>query len=187
MTSHQVIKIISGGQTGADQGGLEAAEELGIETGGTAARSYMTENGPNLDLKYKFNLHEENFSTSLARSYQERTRRNVEYSEATVIFADIPASSGTKLTINSCIGFGKSFLLNPDAFELRHWLIRHKVSLLNIAGNRESKAPGIQEKTEKILIKALKEPDTIPEIIQLLEESESPFYKGMEALRALAL
>lgn len=40
-----IEKIVSGGQTGADQGGLEAAEELGIPTGGWAPAGYYTEQG----------------------------------------------------------------------------------------------------------------------------------------------
>jgi hypothetical protein len=36
-------KIISGGQTGADQGGLEGARLLGIQTGGTAPYNWMTD------------------------------------------------------------------------------------------------------------------------------------------------
>ncbi len=41
-----VRKIISGGQTGADRGGLLAGEALKIETGGTAPPIFMTELGP---------------------------------------------------------------------------------------------------------------------------------------------
>lgn len=154
--THQVKKIISGGQTGADQGGLEAAEFLGIATGGVAPMNFMTENGPEKDkLAHQYHLTEETYASNLSKSYKERTRRNLEYSCATVIFADKPASPGTKLTIDKCIGLGKTFVLNPDSTELLHWLIRHKVTLLNVAGNRESKAPGIQEKVKKLLIATL--------------------------------
>lgn len=38
-----MIKIISGGQTGADMGGLEAAREYGFPTGGYAPKGWMTE------------------------------------------------------------------------------------------------------------------------------------------------
>ena len=40
-----MLKIISGGQTGIDRMGLEVARELGLPTGGTAPKSYWTENG----------------------------------------------------------------------------------------------------------------------------------------------
>ncbi|HME98544.1 MAG TPA: putative molybdenum carrier protein, partial [Terriglobia bacterium] len=51
-------KIISGGQTGADMGGLLAARELGIETGGMAPKGWLTENGPEEVLLRSFGLSE---------------------------------------------------------------------------------------------------------------------------------
>lgn len=51
-----LTKIISGGQTGADEGGLEGARLLGIPTGGTAPKGYRTENGPNLTLRDTYGL-----------------------------------------------------------------------------------------------------------------------------------
>ncbi len=75
-------KIISGGQTGADMGGLLAAKELGLETGGTAPGGYKTEKGRNLDLRDIYGLTQ--FGT-----YPQRTRINVRDSDATVIFGDI--------------------------------------------------------------------------------------------------
>ena len=46
-----IKKIISGGQTGADQIGLEVALSLGIPTGGTAPKGFITETGPNYKLR----------------------------------------------------------------------------------------------------------------------------------------
>ena len=39
-------RVISGGQTGADQTGLHAARACGIPTGGWAPRGWLTEAGP---------------------------------------------------------------------------------------------------------------------------------------------
>ena len=39
-------RIVSGGQTGADQAGWRAAKALGIATGGWMARRFLTEDGP---------------------------------------------------------------------------------------------------------------------------------------------
>ncbi len=41
-----ITKIISGGQTGADQAGLMVAHRLGLKRGGTAPPGFMTEEGP---------------------------------------------------------------------------------------------------------------------------------------------
>ena len=41
-----IRKIISGGQTGADQGALDAAIEYGFPYGGWLPKGRLTENGP---------------------------------------------------------------------------------------------------------------------------------------------
>ena len=41
----KIFKIISGGQTGADKGGLIAAKKANIKTGGIAPKGFMTEAG----------------------------------------------------------------------------------------------------------------------------------------------
>jgi hypothetical protein len=41
-----IVQVISGGQTGADQGGLRAARACGIPTSGWAPKGWMTEAGP---------------------------------------------------------------------------------------------------------------------------------------------
>jgi hypothetical protein len=43
--SIMIVKIISGGQTGADQGGLDFALENGIEAGGWCPKGRICENG----------------------------------------------------------------------------------------------------------------------------------------------
>jgi hypothetical protein len=37
-----VTKVISGGQSGADLGGLRAAKVLGIQTGGSMPKGFLT-------------------------------------------------------------------------------------------------------------------------------------------------
>ena len=51
-----LAKIISGGQTGADTGGLLAGKRLGIKTGGTAPPRFMTDAGTNYALHLSFGL-----------------------------------------------------------------------------------------------------------------------------------
>lgn len=140
----QLLKIISGGQTGADMGGLLAAKELGLETGGTASGGYRTEVGTNLDLRDIYDL-------SQFGSYPERTYRNVIGSDATVIFGDI-AEPGSKLTAKLCRDLTKPFWINPPTLTFLKFLIEHQVEVLNVAGNRESKYPGIEEKVRKFLV-----------------------------------
>lgn len=134
------MKIISGGQTGADLGGLEGAKELGFETGGMAPKGYRTEVGPNLKLKTVYGLAESEF-----QDYAYRTVKNISLADATVIFAHDVGSPGTQLTIKACAGSNKPFLVNPkDSQALRDFCKEHDVKVLNVAGNRESKATGLQ-------------------------------------------
>ncbi len=70
-------KIISGGQTGADRAGLDAAMEAGISVGGFCPRGRLTEDGmiparyPLLELE--------------TVEYMVRTERNVVESDGTLI------------------------------------------------------------------------------------------------------
>ncbi|PZV19091.1 MAG: hypothetical protein DCF20_03400 [Pseudanabaena sp.] len=141
--------IISGGQTGADWGGLLAAADLGIATGGLAPKGYRTELGENLELA-KFGLQEADRT-----DYEVRTVLNVQAADATVVFADRLHSDGTKLTIESCIKHEKPYLINPDALTLHDWLVEHQVKVLNVAGNRESVSEGISDRTRQVVRDAL--------------------------------
>jgi hypothetical protein len=143
-------KIISGGQTGADLGGLEAAKVLGFKTGGWAPRGFRTEKGPNSDLSTIYNLQEHQ-----SEGYKQRTIKNVQQGDGTVIFARNTMSGGTTLTIKVCQEFQKPFLLNPsDAEEFLRFLHFYEIRTLNVAGNRESVAPGIQGYTRSFIVNA---------------------------------
>lgn len=142
------MKIISGGQTGADLGGLEGALAIGLETGGTAPSNYYTEEGPNYILRDVYGL-------TADGDFRSRTIKNIVDSDATLIFASQLNSPGTRLTMASCREKGKPYLTNPSTGEeLIKFCLEHSVKVLNIAGNRESKAPGIQEKVKKFIIEA---------------------------------
>lgn len=143
-------KIISGGQTGADQGGLEAARELGLETGGWAPYGWKTETGPQEELLSSYGL-----KHCLEPGYPARTRRNVEDADFTVLLGKVD-SPGSKLTHRLCIELGKHLAVNPLAGHLRELIRKYSVQTLNVAGNRESVCPGIQKYTKRLLIEALK-------------------------------
>src|SRR5262245_18082685 len=96
-------RIISGGQTGADQGGLRAARRLDIPTGGWAPKGWLTEDGPAEELLRSFGLRE--YSKS---GHSARTKANVLEADATVIFGK--DSSGSQLTARECERTGKPYL-----------------------------------------------------------------------------
>jgi hypothetical protein len=128
--------IISGGQTGADQGGLRAARRRGIPTGGWAPAGFLTENGPEPSLADEFGLQE------CDGGYDERTVLNAEWGDGTVIFARDLESNGSRLTLMALEEAGKPYLLNPAP------------KALNVAGNRESLAPGIGNEVEAVVFEA---------------------------------
>ncbi len=151
-----VLRIISGGQTGADQGGLEAAARLGIPTGGFMPRGFRTEAGPRPDLAARFGLVE-----AKTAHYAERTRRNVLLADGTVVFG-AAGSPGSMLTIRLCREHRRPCLELPlsltveEAVEmLRRWLTEHAVGTLNVAGNRESAVPGVGAHVTRVLLQAL--------------------------------
>jgi hypothetical protein len=126
-------KIISGGQSGADRAGLDFAIKNGLEHGGYVPRGRKAEDG-RIDDRY--NLVE--LSTS---SYPARTMKNIEESDGTVILSlERRLSGGTKL------------IPNPDSLRLEvqaltDFLCSNKIEVLNVAGPRESKEPGVYEWT----------------------------------------
>ena len=91
-----VTRIISGGQTGADQAGLAVAKRLGIVTGGFVPKGFLTEAGPRPDVAAEYGLEETNTA-----AYPERTERNVRLANGTVVFGDA-GSPGSMLTIRLC-------------------------------------------------------------------------------------
>ena len=145
-------KIISGGQTGADQAGLHAAKILKIKTGGTAPYNYMTDEGPNLGLLRSYGLNPGPYDP---KTYPKRTRINIADSDGTVIFKALGIRSpGSQLTINICIAMNKPHIINPTPSRLRKWVEDQGILTLNVAGNRERINPGLEERVTKILVEA---------------------------------
>lgn len=146
--SHLLEHIISGGQTGIDQLGLDVARLLGISTGGVAPKGYLTETGPDERLRdYELTEHS-------SAQYPPRIRANVQQSEGTVIFGTL--TGGTKLTLDKCIREAKPYLVNPAAEQLRAWLIEHQIRVFNVAGSRGSSlSAGQLDHYRKVLTNAL--------------------------------
>jgi hypothetical protein len=141
------LKIISGGQTGVDRAGLDAAIKLGILHGGWCPKGRKAEDGV-IPAKYKL-------SEGPSPNYPWRTEANVRDSDATLIYChDSQASRGTSLTVKYCSRHGRpciDVLTTLALFEfpeLAYDEIAAQVSgfsVLNVAGPRESTHPGIYE------------------------------------------
>ena len=63
------LKIVSGAQTGVDQGGLLAAIDLGIEWGGWVPKGWRTENGT-VPERFRPKMREHASSNYLGRTRQ---------------------------------------------------------------------------------------------------------------------
>jgi len=138
------LKVIrSGGQTGADEAGLIAARKANIPTGGWIPKGFLTENGPNPSLS-KYGLAETNSS-----SYVPRTYANVKDSDGTIRFATDFTSRGEIVTLDGITKYKKPYIdvdmNNPRPFgDVAAWIRNNKIETLNVAGNRESVAPGLE-------------------------------------------
>lgn len=153
-----IVRVISGGQTGADEAGLKAAAALGLKTGGWMPRGFRTDDGPRPWMRETYGMWENSSS-----SYQPRTRMNVIEANGTIIFGMVE-SPGSKLTLRLCNEFAKPALVYefrngagepPDPAPFVGWVNRYRIRTLNVAGNREKTNPGIGQYVYDFLIKVL--------------------------------
>lgn len=153
------MKIISGGQTGADRAALDVAIELGIDYGGSIPKDRLAEDGP-IDLGKYPNLIELEKGKYLAR-----TRKNVADADATLAFTIGKLTGGTRNTLKFAKEYSKPYLhinlkksTNAEAVQaIQVWLSKNKPSVLNVAGSKESTVPGIYEQVSEVLRKVLRE------------------------------
>lgn len=144
-------KVISGGQTGADQAGLDVAIKLGIPHGGWIPKGRMTEVGP---LPEKYNLQE-----MTTKSYHKRTEQNILDSDGTLIVSHGKLTGGSKLTVDLAKKHCRPFLhLDLKSMSMVYagrmlvsWLTDNGIKVLNVAGTRGSKDPEIYDATVKLL------------------------------------
>jgi hypothetical protein len=134
------MALVSGGQTGVDRAALDAARRAGIAHGGWCPRGRGAEDGV---IPPEYTLRE----TPDADPAQ-RTRWNVRDSDATLVLSRGAPRGGTALAAAHAAALGRPLLLldlerQPQAEEVIRWLRDNAVSALNVAGPRESEAPGI--------------------------------------------
>ena len=152
-----VEKIISGGQTGADEAGLIIGKELGLKTGGWMTKEFRTSEGKKPEFKQKYDMQEHS-----SYYYSERTYANVKDSDGTVRFATNFYSAGELCTLKAIKKYDKPYfdfdlnkVLSEQIVDFVSWLKCYNIKTLNVAGNSQDSSPGIQEKTVKILKIAL--------------------------------
>lgn len=144
-------KIISGGQTGADQAALDVAIKLGVPHGGWIPKGRVTEIGV-LDNKYKLQEME-------TTNYNKRTEQNIIDSDGTLILSHGRLTGGSDYTREMAILHHRPWLhidlekigAFQAAEKIKSWITENDIEVLNIAGPRASKDPAIYDATVDII------------------------------------
>ena len=148
-------RIISGGQTGADRAALDAGLEANFPICGFCPAGRIAEDGP---IDYKYPLWELPIG-----GYRQRTKKNVECSDGTIIFYDTILQGGSKLTEEFCIKAGKPCelidisLVNTNiAIDLIRNFIHYKqIKVLNVAGPREGGCANIYSFVKTVMYRII--------------------------------
>lgn len=135
-----ILKIISGGQYGADQAGLKVAMDLGLKTGGMVPNGWITKFGARPQLA-KLGLIEHPTSDK----YPPRTAWNVKNSDATIRFAYDFKTAGEWCTLKAIHKYKKPYIdvdlslvengFNLYYLDIAEFFFKHDVNILNVAGN----------------------------------------------------
>lgn len=135
------MKVISGGQIGADIAGLRAAQEVGFETGGWMPKEFRTLAGAHPEYAEKYGMLE-----TADGGYPVRTRLNVKTADVTLRFGTNFMTYGERATERFIRELKKPHLdihINiyetngsyPTVLYTTRWLQVYKPEIINIAGN----------------------------------------------------
>jgi hypothetical protein len=155
----RIAKLVSGGQTGADRAALDVAIERHLPHGGWCPRGGWAEDlptPPGLLAAYAGLVETPDVDPA------QRTAWNVRDSDVTLVVAASPgASPGTQLTLEAAEELGRPHLsvdpTSPDACERVTRLLESLQPglVVNVAGPRESEAPGTYTATRRLLDRVL--------------------------------
>lgn len=162
-----IERVLSGGQSGADQAAWRAAKRCGIPCSGWMPRGFLTEDGSRPEFAALYGAQEH-----ASRFYPPRTKANVRAADFTLIFDRSESrelmgmSNGTRIAINAALDAGLPSAVakiilgrpipsyRPAAMARR--LEELGVRTLNVGGNRESSAPGIGAWVERYLVEVFR-------------------------------
>ena len=131
-----------------DRAALDAALEFGLPCGGWCPKGRRAEDGRIPD---RYSLQE-----TSSPAYPLRTEMNVEDSDGTLILSWGSPSGGTLLTLKLARKHRKPYILvdlahEADASTVQEWYRQNQIGIMNVAGPRESEAPGIYHRALSFL------------------------------------
>jgi len=134
------ITIMSGGQSGVDRAALDFALSNDIRCSGWCPQMRAAEDG-RIPIRYPLN-------ESYSPDPLVRTELNVIQSDGTLILIIEDMDKGTQHTHDFAHLYLKPVFVwrigvNKNYNQFDNWLEKNKINILNIAGPRESKQPGI--------------------------------------------
>ncbi len=140
------ILILSGGQTGVDRAALDAALHLGVAVGGWCPAGRWAEDGP---IPVRYPLRE-----TTSADPAERTQRNVADADALLVLAPGVPTGGTARAIDTARALGRTvWVADPTSNPVGPVLTglqtlgrarpATEAVRVNVAGPRESEAPGV--------------------------------------------
>jgi Circularly permutated YpsA SLOG family len=137
----KALKIISGGQTGVDRAALDIAITHGIECGGWCPAGRLDEFGQIPDHYPVQELQSGGFT--------ERTLQNVKDSDGTVVMYPGKLEGGTEQTVRFCIELNRprelidaaTISIEDAAKLIADFVLKNKISILNVAGSRQTEWP----------------------------------------------
>lgn len=150
-----MLKIVSGAQTGVDRAALDVALDKNVPCGGWCPEGRKAEDGT---LPGRYPVKE-----LPGGGYRERTRKNVQDSDGTVIIYFGRLSGGTEQTLHDCVDEKKPYLLldghdtdpGKAAEHILEFLNRLDGETLNFAGPRASGEPDAYRYTMRVVAKFL--------------------------------
>ena len=149
----KLSKIISGGQTGVDRAALDAAMILNIPNGGFCPKGRRAEDGIIPDI---YNLDE-----TLSFEYAERTKKNVQHSQGTLILFWDTIKNGSLTTLEYSRVLDKPHFIvdmkKTPKYQIKkidRWIKNNQIKILNIAGPRENEA-NVYKEANNFLINLL--------------------------------
>jgi len=147
------LVVWSGGQSGVDKSGLDAAKKVGLQTSGWMPKGFKTLDGSRPDYKELYGMQEH------TGGYKDRTWANVRDSDGTVRIASLFNSAGEICTRNAIdhhkklsLDIRADFTYGPTRYKMSrtiedvaNWIIKNEIHTLNVAGNSEQTAKGVYQ------------------------------------------